>query len=201
MICLENNSDTVIIVLHEIYGINRHITAACDRLSRGKYDILCPNLLAEGQPSFSYSQEQAAYRNFMQNIGFSQAERQVVELTESIRQRYCHCFIVGFSAGATVGWLCSGHAGLYSGMAGFYGSRIRDFLEVEPKCPGLLFFPGREESYSVDALLPKLAVKEDVDTVKTAALHGFADPWSGRYHREASEECYARVTEFISRLR
>ncbi|MBP2628963.1 MAG: DeoR family transcriptional regulator [Firmicutes bacterium] len=197
MIRIQNNSDTIIILVHEIYGINDHIIGECNRLAEGKYDVVCPNLLTNRQAPFSNSEELIAYHYFTQNIGFSLAQQQIEELSLRIRDQYRYCFIVGYSIGATIAWLCSQRKDVYSGVVGFYGSRIRDYKEIEPKCPVLLFFPRTEENFDVDCLMQDLSVNKNVRVFKADALHGFADPWSSKYCKAVSEKLFAKTIDFI----
>ena len=187
-----NNSDTVIIVLHEIYGLNSHIIGVCDRLAQAKVDVLCPNLLGERQEPFHYDEEALAYRHFMTEVGFSAAQEEIEALARNVRDRYRYCFIVGYSIGATIAWLCSGNSGLFSGVVGVYGSRIRDYTLIEPKCPVLLCFPRAEESFDVAELIRTLSGKNNVNLFKADALHGFADPRSTKYCVEASEALWQK---------
>ncbi len=192
-----NNSDTVIIVVHEIYGINVHISGVCDRLAEAKYDVLCPNLLGSRQEPFHYNEEALAHRHFMTEVGFAVAQEQIDVLARGVRGRYRYCFIVGYSIGATIAWLCSGKADLFSGVVGVYGSRIRDYTAIEPKCPVLLCFPRAEESFDVSELLQALSGKSNLNLLKAAALHGFADPWSKKYCAAASEALWQKTLGFI----
>ena len=64
MIQIHKKSGTVIIVIHEIYGINQHITDLCELLSKQDFDVICPNLLEQEVP-FSYSQEEKAYMHYI----------------------------------------------------------------------------------------------------------------------------------------
>ena len=194
------NSDTVIIVLHEIYGINNHIRNFCEMLANEKNDVICPNLLLSNQ-SFSLEEEVIAYNNFIQNIGFSFAQQQVENLSLEIRNDYKYRFIIGYSIGATLAWLCSQREGLYNGIVGFYGSRIRDYKDIVPKCPTLLFFPRNEETFDINSLTQDLSIKEDIRIVQVNALHGFADPWSSKYCSEVSEETIRVTIDFMNRQR
>lgn len=196
MIHIQNNSDTVIIVLHEIYGINNHIVDVCNKFAEEKYDVLCPNLLTNRQVPFSYNEEKTAYHYFIQNVGFVVAQQQVEELVLRIRNQYRYCFIVGYSIGATTAWLCTQNEGV-CGIIGFYGSRIRDYKAIRPKCPVLLFFPETEEGFVVDLLMKDILDNENARVVKANALHGFADPWSSRYCKEACEKTFAMTIDFI----
>lgn len=198
MLQLQNNSDTVILVLHEIYGINRHISGICNTLADGKNDVLCPNLLLPNQ-TFNPGEEAAAYSSFMQNIGFNAAQQQVETLSREIQKDYKYRFIIGFSIGATLAWLCSQQAGLYSGAVSFYGSRIRDYTNVVPKCPVLLFFPRREESFDVKHLIHELSGKHNTSIVQVNALHGFTNPLSGTYCPEASDAAITQAITFFNR--
>jgi dienelactone hydrolase len=198
MLQIQSNSDTVILVLHEIYGINSHMSGICNTLAGGKNDVLCPNLLLPNQ-TFSPGEEAAAYSNFLQNIGFSAAQQQVEKLSLEIQKDYKYRFIIGFSIGATLAWLCSQREGLYTGAVGFYGSRIRDYKNGVPKCPVLLFFPRREESFDVNHLIHELSGKDNTSIVQVNALHGFANPLSGTYCPDASEEAVTKAIAFFNR--
>ena len=72
MLNIQKKSDTVIIVIHEIYGLNQHMQGYCELLSKQGFDVICPDLLERGMP-FDYSQEDDAYRHFMGNVGFTGA--------------------------------------------------------------------------------------------------------------------------------
>ncbi|TFI47968.1 dienelactone hydrolase family protein, partial [Diaphorobacter sp. DS2] len=56
----DRNSNSLIIVIHEIYGINQHIKGFCELLTKLNYEVICPNILEREKP-FDYSQEEAAY--------------------------------------------------------------------------------------------------------------------------------------------
>ena len=194
------NSDTAIIVLHEIYGINNHIKDICETLVKEGNDVICPNLLLSNQ-TFSPVEEAIAYSNFIQNIGFRSAQQQLENSLLEILNNYKYRFIVGYSIGATLAWLCSQREGFYNGVVGFYGSRIRDYKDVFPKCPVLLFFPKKEEAFDINRLIQGLSAKDDIKIVQVNASHGFTNPSSSKYCPEVSEETIKETIEFINSQR
>lgn len=200
MLHIKCNSDTAIVVLHEIYGINHHMKGICEMLAKQKVDVFCPNLLLPSQ-TFSLSEEAAAYSNFKQNIGFSSAQQQIENLLPEILKDYKYRFIVGYSIGATLAWLCSQRPGFYHGVVGFYGSRIRDYTEVIPKCPVLLFFPQKEQSFDINSLIPILSAKAETRIVQVDAEHGFTNPCSSKYCSAVSNETIREAIEFIQHQR
>lgn len=191
-----STSDSAIIVLHEIYGINPHINQVCAYYKKAGFDVICPNLLRLDK-AFEYSEEREAYQYFMQNIGFSSAVKQVKSLVEQISGKYKSIYILGFSIGATIAWLYSDIEASCIGIVGYYGSRIRDYLQVAPKCKTLLIFPSKEKSFEVNDLILALDNKTNISVHRLAGLHGFSDPFCQNYKEEASRAAEKLVEVFL----
>jgi dienelactone hydrolase len=194
MLHIQKDSDTVIIVIHEIYGLNEHMQGFCESLSNQGFDVICPNLLDREAP-FDYSQEDAAYRHFMENVGFTGALHKIKDILSDVKDEYQKIFILGFSAGATVAWLCSEDE-CVDGMVGYYGSRIRNYVELTPQCPTLLFFPQEESAFNVDELISALEIK-NIEVQKFNGKHGFSDPYSSKYHVESAQNAFSKMMKFF----
>ncbi|UOE56050.1 dienelactone hydrolase family protein [Bacillus sp. CMF12] len=190
----QSNSNSLILVIHEIYGINQHIKSFCELLSKQGFDVTCPNLLERETP-FEYSQEEAAYRHFMDHVGFASTAQKIKGLLSDVKGEYEKIFIIGFSVGATVAWLCCEEDGI-DGIVGYYGSRIRDYVELTPKCPAMLFFPEEEQSFNVDEVLLTLE-KKKIEVHKFTGKHGFSDPYSSRYDAKSEQEAFSKTIEFL----
>lgn len=98
------------IVVHEIYGINQHMKDVCATLSQWGFNVICPNLLEKETP-FDYSSEEDAYQHFMKHIGLLNGANTIKSVLREVKDRYKEIFIVGFSVGATVAWVCSEEEG------------------------------------------------------------------------------------------
>lgn len=195
MLTYGHNADTAIFVLHEIYGINSHIRKVCEALFQDGFDILVPDLL-NGKTPFAYAEAGMAYSYFCEQIGFDRAFSQVSELLALARPHYRQTYVLGYSIGATVAWRCS-ETGLCDGIIGFYGSRIRDYLALEPQCPGLLLFPAQEKSFPVEALMVRLQHFEQIRVLQLAGQHGFADSFAATYNKQSAEQAWLAVKSFI----
>lgn len=196
MININNQSSTVIIVIHEIYGLNQHMEKFCKMLGTHGYDVICPNIIE--RDAFEYSEEEAAYLHFKENIGFAKAFNTVKDILSTIQNKYEKVIIVGFSVGATVAWLCSELPNV-NGTVGYYGSRIRDYVDINPQCPILLFFPEEEASFSVDGLISKLSEKP-IEIHKLKGQHGFSDPFSSKYQEESAQKAMKEIASFFNRV-
>lgn len=169
----------------------------CHLLSNKGFDVICPNLL-NNDTSFDYSHEKAAYLHFMDNIGFKKASDIIKRLLLDMKDKYKKVYLIGFSVGATVAWLCSEEESL-DGIVGYYGSRIRNYLEIDPHCPTMLVFPQKERSFHVDELISCFEEKKKVEILKFNGLHGFSDPYSPNYHVKSAQEAFSKVIDFIKR--
>lgn len=207
-----NHSDTLIVVLHEIYGINGHITKVCQDLADSGYDVVCPDLL-DGKPFFDYAREEEAYRYFMNFVGLESAAKQVTFLLRQEEGRYRRIFLLGYSVGAAVAWLCGvdsakkdesfhygGSLAKCSGIICLYGSRIRDHLEVSLKCPALLIFAEEEKSFDPRELKTRLEVMEGARVYILRGKHGFADPYGPNYNETSAGEAARLIKEFTERI-
>lgn len=198
MIKLSSDSKSVIIILHEIYGINQHIKKVCKDYKNAGFDVICPNLLNRNQ-AFDYNAQEEAYQYFIKNVGFKLATGKVKDIILQASHQYKHIFILGFSIGATIAWLCSDSSGLENGgVIGYYGSRIRDYLYIEPKCKTLLIFSSIEKSFIVEDLIGILNKKEKVSVHMLQGKHGFSDPFSKNYCDKSYRVAKKLVENFFS---
>lgn len=178
----------VVILLHEIYGVNHFIEDQGELLEAAGFDVVTPNLL--GRDSFSYDRKREAYNYFKKEIGFDSYIK-VNKLVDVLVEAYEKVFILGFSVGATLAWRCCENPAL-SGILAFYGSRIKDFIELSPQCPSLLIL-SRDEHYGSSMGGENLFIK------KVKAPHGFMDKYSKSYDGPAAKENQAVILSFFDK--
>lgn len=194
---LRAGNDSLVCVLHEIYGINDHIVATCEEYFRKGYDVVCPDLTGQGR-SFAYDEADEAYRHFKDNVGFKAAAKAVSGLLRKQREKYRTIILVGYSVGATVAWLCAGEVGLCDAVVCHYGSRIRDHADLAVTCRALLLFAAGEKSFDAHRLARQLK-SGMVDAHVLEGKHGFCDRFSGNYCEQASRAAERLIEAFLDR--
>ncbi len=191
---IEHNQKKVIVLLHEIYGINDHMKYYADLFCDLGYDVVCPNLINKERP-FSYEREHQAYQHFTEKIVFEVAASDTKKIIEELSSIYEEIYIMGFSIGATVAWICS-EIKKVNGVVCFYGSRIRNYLEIVPACPVLCIYAESEKSFEILGLVKKL-VEKQVGSHVLKGAHGFADPYSSKFNKDSYEKAIAIVKKFL----
>lgn len=199
MLFYDNNSKNVIVILHEIYGINKHIKNVCKKYSDLGFDVLCPNLLLD-RKTFDYADEEIAYKNFKNNIGFEVASNKVKKLLTDISEKYESIITIGFSVGATIAWICSEVEDVCNGIICYYGSRIRDYIDVLPKCPIVLLYPKEEKSFDIDNHIKEIEVCENMAIHVLEGKHGFADEYCKNYNDNLKKEAEELTLTFIQKI-
>ena len=196
MLNIIQGKESAIIVLHEIYGINPHIKWMCKHYLAADYDILCPDFV-KSRDYFDYSREGEAYQYFVKHIGFPSMVHEVKTILMKARTDYKNVFLLGFSVGATAAWICSETENAADGVICYYGSRIRDYLNITPKCPILLIFAKEEKSFNVLELACVIGQKQFVNVHVLNGKHGFGDPFSKQFNEQSQQIAQNLVDEFL----
>ncbi|MFJ8260607.1 dienelactone hydrolase family protein [Rummeliibacillus sp. NPDC094406] len=191
---IKQNQKKVVVLLHEIYGINDHMKYYANYFADFGYDVVCPNLIKLESP-FSYEDEQQAYRHFTETIAFISAALESKQLIEELSSEYEEIHIIGFSVGATIAWLCS-ELKEVDRIVCFYGSRIRNYLEITPACSVLCIYGESEKSFDVTLLVNHLQMKRIESHILTGA-HGFADPYSKEFKKDTYNKAKEIVKSFL----
>lgn len=194
-----NSSDIAVILIHEIYGINKHVIDMFEHFEELGFDVICPDLLNLDE-SFDYEQEAKAYEYFMKNIGFDSAVEKVKDVILEAKHRYKKVYLVGSSIGATIAWLCSCEDNICDGLIGYYGSRIRDYIDITPKCQTLLIFAEEEQSFNPKELADKLENKVNIDVHVVDGAHGYNDSFSKKYNEQSAKETEKITEDFLRKL-
>ena len=139
MITKINNNKSAVIVLHEIYGINRFIQDVCFEYHMQELDVFCPDMLK--RTPFLYFEASDAYKYFINEVGFGYYKK-LEPLIERLKLKYDKVFMIGFSAGATIAWQCCENSNC-DGIICCYGSAYAITCRLTRAARYFYYFPGR----------------------------------------------------------
>lgn len=134
-----------------------------------------------------YPAETLAYHAFIAEGGVGVYAEHLAQLIEANQSSLRYA--IGFSAGASALWLNSTNpamANLQQTIL-FYGSRIRDYRDVQPVCPTRLIFAEQEAAFEPAELVADLRQRNhDAELVK-GSKHGFMNPYSAGFCLKTQE--------------
>lgn len=183
-----------VFILHEIYGMNEFIREQAIEFSDDQTAVECVALYPDSKV-FSYTQEKIAYAYFTKEVGFDAPLKQLSQQLRTAIEQYEEVVLIGFSVGATLAWRLS-TLPLHRVVC-VYGSRIRQYLDVQPSCPSLLLFPSHEKGFDVNDMIFTLQHINLVQTIQLVGEHGFMDDRNHAFHLESSLQARTHIKNFI----
>lgn len=194
MIRKTSDNKKAIIILHEIYGINNFILEICNYYKEQGFDVFCPNMIQ--RKCFLYSEVEEAYQYFFNSNGFGYYKK-IEDLISKLKLTYDKVFIIGFSVGATIAWRCCEYPDC-DGIICCYGSRIREYMSLQPSNHMLLLF-AEHDSFDVDIVIEQLKEKANIDLHILPASHGFMDHYSNCFNKEQAEMAEMHIRQFLNK--
>lgn len=143
-----------------------------------------------GDETPQFRSEQQAYQAFLARGGVARYADTLAAILQS-RQAELR-YALGFSAGASALWINSSQpqAAHLQAMTLFYGSRIRDYRQLQPLCPVRLIFAEQEAAFDPAELVHELRRHGHAAEIAKGSRHGFMNPYS----RGACVKAQARYT-------
>jgi dienelactone hydrolase len=185
-----------LVVVTDIYGKTKFLKESLTYLS-AKYEVI-EIIDPYGSNEIHFNNEEEAYSYFQEYIGLNDYIKKLYTcLKDKPFQEY---HLLGFSVGASAVWAISQMLEFNQSTKGicFYGSQIRNFLQVNPKIEIDHYFPKSEPHFSVDEVIGVLNKKVNVNCFKTPFLHGFMNKKSKNYNEGGHLKYLKILSEYKS---
>jgi carboxymethylenebutenolidase len=192
-----------IVVIQEIFGVNHHIRAVCDRLAAQGYTAVAPAVFDRQQPNFEcgYTPDEIANaRKFVANPDWGAMMRDVQAAIDELKKEG-PVAIVGFCMGGSIAFLAACKLNGLSCAVAFYGGQIAKNADEKPKVPTQLHFGEKDASIPMsDVELIKQKRGGDCEIyVYPDAQHGFNCEERGSYNEAAAMTGRKRAHDFVAK--
>jgi carboxymethylenebutenolidase len=191
-----------IVVIQEIFGINRHIRAVCDRLAEEGYNAVAPALFDRAEKNFEcgYSPDEIANaRKFIANPDWNAMLKDAQAAIDGLKKEG-PVGIIGFCMGGTVAFLAATRLNGLSVAIAYYGGQIAKFADEKPKVPIQMHFGEKDQSIPMSdvEMIKKKRPESEIYTYPDAA-HGFHCDERASYNESAAKTAWPRSMEFLKR--
>lgn len=192
-----------VVVIQEIFGVNRHIRAVCDRLADAGYAAVAPALFDRIEPNFEsgYTPDEisASREKFLKSPDFGAFLRDTAAAIDELRSSG-PVSIMGFCLGGAVAFGAACNLdGLTSAIC-YYGGFIARMADQKPKVPTQMHFGALDTHIPLSDVALIRAKRPECDIhVYDNAGHGFHCDERGSYDKDAAQLAWDRSLEFIAR--
>ena len=190
------------VVVQEIFGVNHHIRAVCDRLAALGYVAVAPAVFDRFVRNFEsgYTPDEIAHaRSYLGNLNWDHMMADVAAAQGDLKGTG-PLGIVGFCMGGTAAFLAACRLPGFSAAVSFYGGMIGKFADEKPKCPMQMHFGEKDQSIPMtDVEIIKQKRPDCEIYVYKDAGHGFHCDERGSFHPASRDIAWERTTAFLKK--
>ena len=191
-----------VVVIQEIFGVNHHIRAVCDRFAGNGYVAIAPGIFDRIEPNFQsgYAPEEVAVaRKFVADPDWTAMLRDSQAAIDAVKD-VGPVGSIGFCLGGSVAYAAATKLSGLSAAIGYYGGAIVRFADDAPKVPTQLHFGEKDTGIPLSDVDTIRAKRPDVEIhVYPGAQHGFNCDERASYDPANSGIAKQRSLDFFAR--
>jgi carboxymethylenebutenolidase len=191
-----------VVVIQEIFGVNRHTRGVCDRLASQGYVALAPAIFDRLERNFQsgYSPDEVAIaRKFVANPDWAAMLRDTQAAIDAVKD-VGPVGIIGFCLGGSVAYAAATKLSGLSAAIGYYGGAIVRFADDRPKVPTQLHFGEKDAGIALSDVETIRAKRPEVEIYTyPGAQHGFHCDERASYDKASAEIAWPRSLAFFTR--
>ena len=190
-----------LVVIQEVFGVNAHIRSVADGYARDGFLAVAPALFdrVERDVELSYEgQDMQKAMALSKKLNTNDLLKDTAAAIEYLRgQTGKKTGVIGYCLGGSIAWLAACRLSVDAAV-GYYGGKIPQYAEEQPKSPVLLHFGRKDQHISQEAVAKIQAAHPDVPVYFYDAGHGFNCDARASYDAASSKLARERSLQFLN---
>ncbi|MGE8546672.1 MAG: dienelactone hydrolase family protein [Alcaligenes sp.] len=190
-----------LVVLQEIFGVNDHIRATCERFAQQGYRVISPALFDRRERGVEMGYTAQDVQRGLALRGAIPLEKTLLDLQaaiDALGQR--HVGIVGYCWGGSLSWQAACKLEGLQAASCWYGAQIAQAADLKPRVPVQMHFGVQDHSIPPSAVQAIRAAQPQADIYEyDEAGHGFGCQQRADFHAPSYELAQQRTLEFFAR--
>ena len=190
-----------LVVIQEIFGVNHHIRAVCDRFAADGYVVIAPSIFDRIEPNFQsgYSPEDIAIaRKFVANPDWPAMLRDTQAAIDAVAD-VGPVGIIGYCLGGSVAFAAATKLSGLRAAIGYYGGAILRFADDKPVVPTQLHFGELDSGIPLSDVETIKQKRPDVEIhIYAGAQHGFGCDERASYDKPSADLARQRSLAFFA---
>jgi carboxymethylenebutenolidase len=188
-----------LVLIQEIFGVTDHIRELADGFAADGYETLAPSLYDRLQPHFEAGYDPDGVmlgRRFSEETPWDQVAG---DLAAAVAALEPPVFVAGYCWGGSATWLAACRVEGVAAASSFYGRRIPELIEEEPRCPIILHFGKSDASIPSEVVDAVGQRHPEVPIFLYDAGHGFVSDRRADYREDAARLARLRTLALFAR--
>lgn len=191
-----------VIVIQEIFGIDRHVRADVERWAKMGYEAIAPSLYDRLGRAFHAEHDDEGIKAGIaraRGTPLDQALADIAACRDFLTRDGGKVCVVGYCYGGSMTWLSATRLDGIAAASSYYGSMVQGFAAEMPKCPTIVHLGRTDPGIPADDVAATMAEHHpDVPVyIYEGAGHGFNNESPERYSAEAADLARHRTLELF----
>jgi carboxymethylenebutenolidase len=193
-----------VIVIQEIFGIDRHVRADVEAWAKAGYEAVAPSLFDRRERGFTAEHDPEGLQAGIAHARatpLDQALHDLAACRDFLKTRGEKVCVVGYCYGGSLAWLAAGKLDGIAAASSYYGSLVLANAALKPRVPTLIHLGRTDQGIPADDVAR--AVNEHSPEVPVhiyeGAGHGFNNQSPERYNAEAADLARHRTLELFEK--
>jgi carboxymethylenebutenolidase len=191
-----------VIVIQEIFGIDRHVRADVERWAKMGYEALAPALFDREQRDFHAEHDDAGIKAGIEKARATPLEQALGDIAacrDFLAKHGGKVHVVGYCYGGSLAWLAACRLDGLASASSYYGSMVKQFAAETPKAPVIVHLGRTDPGINADEVEAEVH-KHHPDLpvyIYEGAGHGFNNESPERYNAEAADLARHRTLQLF----
>ena len=189
-----------IVVVQEIFGVNRHMRQVTDDFAKQGYVAISPALFDRVEKGIDLGYDPKSIEAGRDIRGKVPLDGTLDDLQAAIdaARPSGKVGIVGYCWGGGLAFLAATRLSGVAAAVGYYGGLVAAHAQEKPRVPVLLHFGDSDQSIPMSDVEKVRQARPDVTTYVYKAGHGFSCDERQSYNAEASKLALERTLKFFA---
>jgi carboxymethylenebutenolidase len=189
-----------VVVIQEIFGVNKHIRAVADGFASKGYVALAPAMFDRVEKGIEIGYEQADIQRGVAIMGTIPIDTALGDITAAVKHLTAQDLsvaVVGYCWGGSLAWAASAKVDGLACAVAYYGGKVLELADLVPKCPTLLHFGEKDTGIPIDKVRAFMAKRPELPVHIYPAGHGFNCDHRASYDAACAAQALERTLAFF----
>jgi carboxymethylenebutenolidase len=188
-----------LVVIQEIFGVNRHMRHVCDMFAEKGYTAIAPAIFDRAKRNVELGYDKAAADEGVKLRAAIKLEDTLKDVQAAIDalQSVGKVGIIGYCWGGSLAFLAAARLSGLACAVGYYGGMIAAHAGERPKVPTILHFGEQDHGIPMTDVEKVKAARPEVKVYVYPAGHGFSCDERASFDQASSDKALAVSLAFL----